>query len=200
MDISPERAMRNDRAPGFLGPDRFRATPMKRDSFVVGRSDSYRPQYDNGRAPLRRDPLSPSGRRSRKTSGPFSHLRGSSRNDSPYTNRSFSRKSSPSHSVISSLNTPSRPITDSDSWSGAKPDISTRPPSRSSIASTHVSDDKSPSPSPPPPSMLPAASEDTATTSIPNELSKDASHVVATVPESSTSGLGAQKPTNGHRV
>ncbi|KAF8960323.1 hypothetical protein BDZ97DRAFT_1834066 [Flammula alnicola] len=152
VDGSPDRPMRNDRAPAFIpGGDRYRPIPSKRDTHPTGRSDydSYRPQYDNGwTPPFRREPNSPSGSHHRRDSGSFTHARTSSRHDSPHTSRGVSRKGSPSpRSVISPLHTPSRTIPDSETWTYpavVKPDISTRPLSRSSIASTHVSDRKSP--------------------------------------------------------
>jgi hypothetical protein len=186
MDGSPERPMRLDRVPAFIpGGDRYRPGPPKREGYLMGRSDSYRPQYDNGRTPIRRDPISPPVSRMRRDSGSFTHTRTSSRHDSPYTARTLSRKGTPSpHSLISPIHTPSRPVPDADPWSypaSVKNDVSTRPLSRSSIASTQVSDKRSsPPPQLPEPSIPePPNSEMTSVNPIPNFSDP----IVATVSE-----------------
>ncbi|KAF8183168.1 hypothetical protein BJ912DRAFT_557341 [Pholiota molesta] len=175
MDGSPERPMRLDRVPAFIpGGDRYRPGPPKREGYLMGRSDSYRPQYDNGRTPIRRDPISPPVSRMRRDSGSFTHTRTSSRHDSPYTARTLSRKGSPSpHSLISPIHTPSRPVPDADPWSypaSVKNDVSTRPLSRSSIASTQCRiNEVLPPPQLPEPSIPePPNSEMTSVNPIPN--------------------------------
>ncbi|KAF8155607.1 hypothetical protein B0H34DRAFT_789745 [Crassisporium funariophilum] len=156
IDRSPDRPNRTNLTPAFIpGGDRYRPGPPKRDSNPPGRSDydSYRPPYENS--------WSPAGSHSRRDSGSVTYTRTSDRfDDSPYSARHLSRKNSvspprvpsPVHSPIST--TWGAPEHENVPWSypraldTAHRDVplkpATRPPSRSSIASTHVSDRKSP--------------------------------------------------------
>lgn len=159
IELSPERNTRNDRPPAFIpGGDRYRPSASnsnKRDSFSLGRSDydSYRPQYGNWTPPFRRDSVNSvnsTGSNFRRDSDSV-HARSSDRYDSPFTSRAVSRKPSPSTRPIKSPAIPSRKTsvdTENDSWSFHPPpprsEVPTRAPSRSSIASTHVSDRRSP--------------------------------------------------------
>lgn len=147
MDGPPDRP-RSDRTPPFIpGGDRYRPAANKRESFLPPRSDSYRPQYDNGwNPPFRREPISPaSNSHHRKESGSFMVSRISDRHGFPYANRPLIGKPAPSPHTVTPARTPNWmvPDTDSDPWFSVGPDVP-RAPSRSSIASTHVSDRESP--------------------------------------------------------
>lgn len=154
MDVSPERPLRNERNPPFIpGGDRYRPVSNKRESFPPGRSDydSYRPQYENWTPPFRREPISPAGSHQRRSSGSV-HARTSDRYDSPLSSRAVSRKASPSPPSVVSPTPPHLnriPLDfNNEPWSHPPPparsEVPTRAPSRSSIASTQVSDRKSP--------------------------------------------------------
>ena len=145
--------MRTDRTSGSLSSDRYRPLPKRESHPTPGRSDydSYRPHYDNHWSPPRREPVSPSGSHNRRDSGSISHSRKSDRFDTPPHSRYFPRKNTPSPvPVISPTHSP-----DSSRWTApednagwsysasldtTKRQVSpSRPPSRSSIASTQVS-------------------------------------------------------------
>ncbi|KAJ3508056.1 hypothetical protein NLJ89_g5969 [Agrocybe chaxingu] len=158
LDLSPSRPMRIDRAPTFIpGGDRYRPAP-KRDSFPPGRADTYRPPQDNGWPSHRRESISPASTQShfRRNSGSFSLSRSLDRH-SPYSAQSAISKpavsspppvGSPVHSPDwIAPNSDSTPWTYSASLEPAKREAPPRQPSRSSIASTHVSDRNSPLPS-----------------------------------------------------
>ncbi|KAH9478673.1 hypothetical protein JR316_0009131 [Psilocybe cubensis] len=164
MDVSPERSMRNDRSAPFIsGGDRYRPVPNKRETFPPGRSDydSYRPtyeKYDGWTPPFRREPISPVGSHNRRDSGSV-HARSSDRYDSPFSSRAVSRRTSPSPRTVISPTPPphsnpnSIPLeVDTEPWTPhlqppVRGEVPTRAPSRSSIASTQVSDHRS-SPAP----------------------------------------------------
>ncbi|CAA7264339.1 unnamed protein product [Cyclocybe aegerita] len=154
----PDKPIRTDRAPAFIpGGDRYRPAP-KRDSFPPGRADTYRPAQDSGWPSHRREPISPANTQShfRKNSGSFSHSRPVDRH-SPYSAQSVTSKPavSPPPRVVSPVHSPDSitpnpdnvPWTYSSSLDPAKREAPPRQPSRSSIASTHVSDRNSPLPS-----------------------------------------------------
>ncbi|KIM46881.1 hypothetical protein M413DRAFT_264893 [Hebeloma cylindrosporum] len=150
LDGPPDKP-RIDRTPPFIpGGDRYRPAANKRESFPPPRSDSYRPQYENGwNPPSRREPISPaSNTHHRRDSGPFTVSRISDRHGSPYANRPLIRKNASSPHTVTPARTPNWGINiDLDSWSTPPPmkrDGLPRAPSRSSIASTHVSDRESP--------------------------------------------------------
>lgn len=151
LDGPPDRP-RSDRTPPFIpGGDRYRPAPNKRESFPP-RSDSYRPQYDNGwNPPFRREPISPaSNSHHRRESGSFMVSRISDRHVSPYANRPLIGKIAPSPHTVTPVRTPNWMVPDADNdhpWFSAgstKRDVVPRATSRSSIASTHVSDRESP--------------------------------------------------------
>ena len=151
---SPDRSTRTDRASASLSSDRYRAPPKRESHPPPGRSeyDSYRPHYDNHWSPPRREPVSPSGSHNRRDSGSITHSRNSDRFDTPPHARNFPRKNTPSPvPVISPTHSPdssrwTAPESDNARWSYSasrdttKRQVSpSRPPSRSSIASTQVS-------------------------------------------------------------
>jgi len=151
LDGPPDKP-RSDRTPPFIpGGDRYRPAANKRESFPPPRSDSYRPQYENGwNPPFRREAISPvNNSHHRRESGSFMVSRISDRHGSPYANRPLVGKSAPSPHTVTPVRTPNWmiPDTDSDPWFSTGPtkrDVLPRAPSRSSIASTHVSDRESP--------------------------------------------------------
>ncbi|KDR80089.1 hypothetical protein GALMADRAFT_1178549 [Galerina marginata CBS 339.88] len=157
LDASPDQLVRTDRPPAYApNGDRYRPASSKRDIFFpLARTDSYRPQYDNHRStPLRRDPISPTSSHHRRGSGSVSNARTSDRFESPRSSRAVSISRKPSISPPPPTISPSWTAQDMDNepWSyppSAKLEPPTRAPSRSSIASTHVSDRKSPSVPPP---------------------------------------------------
>lgn len=149
LDGPPDKP-RSDRTPPFIpGGDRYRPAANKREPFPPPRSDSYRPQYDNGWNPFRREPISPaSNSHHRRDSGSFMVSRISDPHVS-YGNRPLVGKNAPSPHTVTPVRTPNWmvPDADSDPWFSAGPtkrDVLPRAPSRSSIASTHVSDKESP--------------------------------------------------------
>ncbi|KAF8884921.1 hypothetical protein CPB84DRAFT_149696 [Gymnopilus junonius] len=165
MEVSPDRPARNNRPPAFIpGGDHYRPPHPKRDTYPPARSDydSYRPPSDShwSHWNSRYDPISPASSHHRRDSGSISFGRNSDRYESPYPpSRAVSGKASMSPRPVIS------PMTSSPSWStphrepepwsylppASKPDLPSRAPSRSSIASTQVSDRRSPAPPPIPP-------------------------------------------------
>lgn len=153
------------------GGDRYRSSPPKRESYQLGRSeyDSYRPPHSQ--EPLRRGdaPLSPihhTGQVSRRDSG-SSGPRLHERSDWPH---SFQKRSSDSSGSVLATPGSAWPVPPWNSppyLEAPYREPPTRQPSRSSIASSHVSDRRSPglasipqpSPSIPLPAHLPAKPE-----------------------------------------
>ncbi|KAF9530238.1 hypothetical protein CPB83DRAFT_190051 [Crepidotus variabilis] len=172
IDSSPERAGRLDRPPFIPGGDRYRPTPPKREIYPPpGRLDYdfYRPSYppDYRYPEALSSPSQYSGQMPRRDSGPSANPRVYERPDLPLP---IPKRSSGS-SVPLAIPTPSSAWPDtSPPWSSPSlleapsREPPTRQGSRSSIASTHVSDRRSPgiasipqpSPSIPLPAHLPA--------------------------------------------
>jgi hypothetical protein len=143
---SLERSPRFDR-PYITVPDRQASLPFRRETWPeVRRSDTYRPQYDSDRS-RRHYPQSPTNGHTRRESGSSGYSRGSE-----YA-RHMPRKPSVSGQVLASPSpvirspnlTHSVPSLTSLSFLDvAKRDPLSRQASRSSIASSHVSDRSSP--------------------------------------------------------
>ncbi|KAF5310843.1 hypothetical protein D9619_008009 [Psilocybe cf. subviscida] len=163
IERSPEQSIRVERAPVYPSGDRYVPTynTARRDSFTSSRPgyDSYRPTpSDHGwSAPSRREPISPASSHHRRDSGSYT-ARSLSRHDSPRSSQAAPSKPSPAplpaSSSTQSSSTQSKPA--SESWNyvttRVKHTLPPRPPSRSSIASTQVSERRSPVPTPTPPS------------------------------------------------
>ncbi|KAF9568697.1 hypothetical protein CPC08DRAFT_718550 [Agrocybe pediades] len=144
---SPARSAKSERTTGFAS-DTLRPTPSKKENYPSTRSDydSYRPHYDTGWTPPgRREPSSPTVHQ-RRDSGSYAYSRSSDRYEPSYSGSHTQRKPSISPHLRASPAW-SHPETEHEPWSyrpTAKTDMQFRAPSRSSIASTHVSDKKSP--------------------------------------------------------